>query len=67
MLPTEDLFVYVYVLIDDAISSRAIAIAPGRARHRACSRYGGQRGVNRLAHTAMAPRGHGAPAAELPG
>jgi hypothetical protein len=29
MLPTEDLFVYVYVLVDDAISVRAIAI-PGR-------------------------------------
>ena len=28
MLPTEDLFVYVYVLVDDAIGSRAIAIAP---------------------------------------
>jgi hypothetical protein len=28
MLPTEDLFVYVYVLVDDAISSGAIAIAP---------------------------------------
>ena len=33
MLPTEDLFVYVYVLVDDAISSRAIAIParPGPA------------------------------------
>jgi hypothetical protein len=33
MLPTEDLFVYVYVLVDDAISSRAVAIAarPGPA------------------------------------
>ena len=28
MLPTEDLFVYVYVLVDDAIGSRAVAIAP---------------------------------------
>ncbi len=28
MLPTEDLFVYVYVLVDDAISSGGIAIAP---------------------------------------
>jgi hypothetical protein len=27
VLPTEDLFVYVYVLVDDAISSRAVAIA----------------------------------------
>jgi hypothetical protein len=37
MLPTEDLFVYVYVLVDDAIGSRAIAIAhrPGPAP--ACS------------------------------
>ena len=39
MLPTEDLFVYVYVLVDDSISSRAIAIAiparPGPAP--ACS------------------------------
>jgi hypothetical protein len=33
MLPTEDLFVYVYVLVDDAIGSGAIAIAarPGPA------------------------------------
>ena len=33
MLPTEDLFVYVYVLVDDAIGSRAIAIParPGPA------------------------------------
>jgi hypothetical protein len=33
MLPTEDLFVYVYVLVDDAISSQAVAIAtrPGPA------------------------------------
>jgi len=33
MLPTEDLFVYVYVLVDDAIGSRAVAIAarPGPA------------------------------------
>ena len=28
MLPTEDLFVYVYILVDDAISARAVAIAP---------------------------------------
>ena len=34
MLPAEDLFVYVYVLVDDAIGSRAIAIAPRRGRHR---------------------------------
>jgi hypothetical protein len=26
MLPTEDLFVYVYVVVDDAIAARAIAI-----------------------------------------
>ena len=34
MLPTEDLFVYVYVLVDDAIGSRAIAIParPGPAQ-----------------------------------
>ncbi len=33
MLPTEDLFVYVYVLIDDAIKARAIVIParPGQA------------------------------------
>jgi hypothetical protein len=33
MLPTEDLFVYVYVLVDDALGSGAIAIAarPGPA------------------------------------
>jgi hypothetical protein len=32
MLPAEDLFVHVYVLVDDAVSSRAVAIAPGRVR-----------------------------------
>jgi hypothetical protein len=32
MLPTEDLFVYVYVLIDDLITARIIAIPPRRAR-----------------------------------
>jgi hypothetical protein len=33
MLPTEDLFVYVYVLVDDAVRSGAVAIAarPGPA------------------------------------
>ena len=34
MLPTEDLFVYVYVLVDDAIGSRAVAIPPGQGRRR---------------------------------
>ena len=28
MLPTEDLFVYVYVMVDDAIASGAVAIPP---------------------------------------
>jgi hypothetical protein len=37
MLPTEDLFVYVYVLVDDAISSRAIAIAPRPGPAPACT------------------------------
>jgi hypothetical protein len=37
MLPTEDLFVYVYVLVDNAISSRAIAIARRRGPAPACS------------------------------
>ncbi len=37
MLPTEDLFVYVYVLIDDAISSGAIAIVPRPGPAPACS------------------------------
>ncbi len=37
MLPTEDLFVYVYVLVDDAIGSRAIAIAPRPGPAPACS------------------------------
>jgi Transposase DDE domain len=37
MLPTEDLFVYVYVLVDDAIRSRAIAIAPRPGPAPACS------------------------------
>jgi hypothetical protein len=37
MLPTEDLFVFVYVLVDDAIGSRAIAFpAPARPAS-ACS------------------------------
>jgi len=37
MLPTEDLFVYVYVLVDDAIGSGAIAIAPRPGPVPACS------------------------------
>jgi Transposase DDE domain len=37
MLPTEDLFVYVYVLVDDAIRSRAVAIAPRPGPPPACS------------------------------
>jgi len=37
MLPTEDLFVYVYVLVDDAISSGAIAIAPRPGPAPGCS------------------------------
>ena len=37
MLPTEDLFVYVYVLVDDAIGSRAIAIPARPGPAPACS------------------------------
>ena len=37
MLPTEDLFVYVYVLVDDAISARAVAIAARPGPPPACS------------------------------
>jgi Transposase DDE domain len=37
MLPTEDLFVYVYVLVDDAICSRAIAIPARPGPAPACS------------------------------
>jgi hypothetical protein len=37
MLPTEDLFVYVYVLVDDAIRSGAIVIAPRPGPAPACS------------------------------
>ena len=37
MLPTEDLFVYVYVLVDDAISSHAVAIAPRPGPAPACT------------------------------
>jgi hypothetical protein len=37
MLPTEDLFVYVYVLVDDAIGSRAITIAPRPGPALACT------------------------------
>ena len=37
MLPTEDLFVYVYVLVDDAIGSGAIAIASRPGPVPACS------------------------------
>ncbi len=37
MLPTEDLFVYVYVLVDDAISAGAIAIPPRPGPAPACS------------------------------
>jgi Transposase DDE domain len=37
MLPTEDLFVYVYVLVDDAIGSRAVVIAPRPGPVPACT------------------------------
>jgi Transposase DDE domain len=37
MLPTEDLFVYVYVLVDDAINSREVAIAPRPGPAPACT------------------------------
>ncbi len=37
MLPTEDLFVYIFVLIDDAIASRAIEIPPRPGPAPACS------------------------------
>ena len=37
MLPTEDLFVYVYVLIDDLITARAIAIPPRPGPAPGCS------------------------------
>jgi hypothetical protein len=37
MLPAEDLFVYVYVLVDDAISSQAVAIAPRPGPAPACT------------------------------
>ena len=37
MLPTEDLFVYVYVLVDDAISVGAVVIAPRPGPAPACS------------------------------
>jgi hypothetical protein len=37
MLPAEDLFVYTYVLVDDAISSGAIVIAPRPGPAPACS------------------------------
>jgi DDE family transposase len=37
MLPTEDLFVYVYVLVDDAIGARAITIAARPGPAPACS------------------------------
>ena len=37
MLPTEDLFVYVYVLVDDAITAGAIAIPPRPGPAPACT------------------------------
>ena len=37
MLPTEDLFVYVYVLVDDAIGAGAVAIAPRPGPAPACT------------------------------
>lgn len=37
MLPTEDLFVYVYVLVDDAITAGQIAIPPRPGPAPACS------------------------------
>jgi hypothetical protein len=40
MLPTEDLFVYVYVLIDDLIASGAVCIPPRPGPAPACSDAG---------------------------
>ena len=37
MLPTEDLFVYVYVLIDDALAAGAIAVPPHPGPAPACN------------------------------
>ena len=37
MLPTEDLFVYVYVLVDDALGTGAIAVPPRPGPAPACS------------------------------
>jgi hypothetical protein len=37
MLPTEDLFVYVYVLIDDLIAAGAVCITPRPGPALACS------------------------------
>jgi hypothetical protein len=37
MPPTQDLFVYVYVLVDDAITSGAIAISPRPGPPPACT------------------------------
>ena len=37
MLPTEDLFVYVYVLIDDLVTARIIAIPPRPGPAPGCS------------------------------
>ena len=37
MLPTEDLFTYVYVLVDDLITAGAIAIPPRPRPAPACS------------------------------
>src|ERR1700749_4139960 len=37
MLPTEDLFVHLYVLVDDAIAGKAVAIPPRPGPVPACS------------------------------
>ena len=37
MLPTEDLFVYTYVLVDDAIGAGAVVIPPRPGKRPDCS------------------------------
>ncbi len=57
MLPTEDLFVHIYVLIDDAITCRAIDIGPHRRDHRRSSPHARLPSWHRSTHITRLRRG----------
>jgi hypothetical protein len=57
MLPTEDLFVYIYMLIDDAIASRPLEIRPRPDLVPSCCDTGLMT-IARLSQNVVSPRSH---------